>query len=419
MAAKDRFGNDIDPELSYAKGSILNQAEDQYEETLKARRIIKNRWETGGIENIFNFSGLERGFPGSYNHLKELDDEIAPAIFRDKFTSLALDHFGGNEDYHDAFLANRLTAATISTFLTLVEPGQTVIGVAPNHSHASVVRAAELAGAEFIDVHSYEEYLSTFENQNHVGLIVISRMDVTYDIFDEQEVTNVITHAKNNGKYVYMDDAGGARVAPALFDQPKSLELEVDVVSTGLDKYGVFGPRFGLMGGKKDLVSQIRSKAWKLGLEARPTFIVGAIDSLERYDPDTVKDRYEATLKVRDHLKQLIGDSCKETSSIVYVTGEEILQLALDRSEVSTTNIVPIEATGAHSMLLLRDYGIITVHFVGIPSGTPDLLLKFLSPDEIERFGGAKAFAEAIDESITELASIIGNDSEMRKLLIG
>ena len=50
---------------------------------------------------------------------------------------------------------------------------------------------------------------------------------------------------------VYVDDAGGARVGPAIFDQPRTLQLGVDVVATGLDKYGTVGPRLGVMAGEK------------------------------------------------------------------------------------------------------------------------------------------------------------------------
>ena len=55
-----------------------------------------------------------------------------------------------------------------------------------------------------------------------------------------------------------------------MLDQPRTLELGVDVGATGLDKYGVSGPRLGLLGGRRDLVDAIRARAIELGLEARP-----------------------------------------------------------------------------------------------------------------------------------------------------
>ena len=38
--------------------------------------------------------------------------------------------------------------------------------------------------------------------------------------------------------------------------------------------------------------------------------------------------------------------------------------------------MVPYEASAALSMLLLRDYGMLMVHFVGVPPGTADLLIN-------------------------------------------
>jgi hypothetical protein len=41
------------------------------------------------------------------------------------------------------------------------------------------------------------------------------------------------------------------------------------------------------------------------------------------------------------------------------------------------------------------------VHFVGVPPGTADLLIKFVPPETLERFGGAKTYAEAVDTALT------------------
>jgi hypothetical protein len=42
----------------------------------------------------------------------------------------------------------------------------------------------------------------------------------------------------------------------------------------------------------------------------------------------------------------------------------------------------------------------ITVHFAGMPPGTSSLLVEFVSPETLERFGGAEAPAKAIDSSL-------------------
>jgi len=70
-------------------------------------------------------------------------------------------------------------------------------------------------------------------------------------------------------------------------------------------------------------------------------------------------------------------------------------------------------------MLLLRDHGIHTVHFAALPPGTDALLLKFVAPETLARFGGATAFATAVDESLDELARLFGDDRMLRRLLLG
>ena len=44
----------------------------------------------------------------------------------------------------------------------------------------------------------------------------------------------------------------------------------------------------------------------------------------------------------------------------------------------------------------------LTVHFVGMPPGTADILFKFVRPETLERFGGPEKFAQAVDSAVTE-----------------
>lgn len=432
----DRFGNEIAGDVPYARGDILSSVEADYREVTKARRIIRERIEQDGHDAIFNFSGLERGLPiaspdemaesdptlaiTSLDDIEALDDELAPALYGDHFREQAVEHFGGSTPRHDVFLANRLTAATISTFLTLVASGDTVIGIAPSHSHASVVRAATQVGATLVETSSVDEFKDALDTDGDVSLVVLSRMDVTYENFEAGDVEAIIEAAKDAGITVYMDDAGGARVAPAVLNQPKSLETGVDIVGTGLDKYGVNGPRFGLLGGNAAMIERIRTTAWKFGLEARPICLIPALHSLQRYEPQEVRDAVEATKEVGTAIESLRDESIHETPTIVKLLGEDILEMALDEAGIDENDspIVPFEATAVISMLMLRDHGCVTVHFAGIPSGTGDFLLKFIPSDTLERFGGAEPFAEAIDAAISDLAALLDDPEEMRTLLL-
>ena len=81
--------------------------------------------------------------------------------------------------------------------------------------------------------------------------------------------------------------------------------------------------------------------------------------------------------------------------------------------------MVSYEASAALSMLLLRDYGMLVVHFVGVPPGTADLLVKFVPPETLERFGGAPKYAEAVNRSLTRLGELLRDPGDIGELLLG
>ena len=70
-------------------------------------------------------------------------------------------------------------------------------------------------------------------------------------------------------------------------------------------------------------------------------------------------------------------------------------------------------------MQLLRDHGLLTVHFAAVPPGTPDLLLKFVPPETLASLGGADALAAAIAESFERACAVLGSHDELRDLLYG
>ncbi|MEE8212493.1 MAG: hypothetical protein V3T85_11280, partial [Acidiferrobacterales bacterium] len=229
----------------------------------------------------------------------------------------------------------------------------------------------------------------------------------------------IVALARRAKAKVLVDDAGGARVGPAVFGQPRALELGVDVVATGLDKYGTVGPRLGLLAGTRDIVQQIRVRAIEMGLEARPMLYPAVVRSLEQYDPARVRELVATTKDIVQELRSLLGDQrVAQTPVIGQLRGEDILDMAMERAQLSRPPIVPYEATAALAMLLLRDYGILTVHFAGLPPGTSALLIKFLPPETVEHFGGARKLAQAFNDALSTLSQMIDKPGELRELLL-
>src|SRR5438105_4512872 len=121
----------------------------------------------------------------------------------------------------------------------------------------------------------------------------------------------------------------------------------------------------------------------------------------------------------REALRAVFGARLHVTPVTAQLRAEDVLALAMERAGVATPPIVPIEATAALAMLLLEDYGVLTVHFAGMPPGTSSLLLKFIPPETLERFGGADALAKAVDSSLDRLAALLRDRAALSALLLG
>ncbi len=381
-------------ELPYARGQLLRSTADDIAKLRAAWRIVARRHAEG---TLYDFTGLVRSMAPPDG---PLDDELAPALHGERLTELSLEHLGGVPGRDDVFVANRTTAGIVAAMQVLVPPGGRVVGFSAGYSHPAVRRAVALAGGELEDVRDLDAPL------DGADLLVLTRLAVTYEALTAEQIARAVELAGDLP--VFVDDAGGARVGPAVLGQPRMLELGAVAGVTGLDKYGTAGPRLGLIGGRADLVARIRARAIELGLEARPMLYPAVVASLEQYRPERVRELVATTTE----LAQALPGWAVRTPVAVKLEGEDILA-AIGAPDGS---LVPVEATAGLAMLLLRDHGILTVHFAALPPGTSALLLKFVPPETLARFGGAAAFAAAVGDSLDELARVVAAGG-LRELL--
>jgi L-seryl-tRNA(Ser) seleniumtransferase len=390
-------------ELPYARGAILRGTEDDFAKLRLAWSTVAERHADG---TLFDFTGLVRSLLPAPD-AGPFDDELAPAVHWDRLRALALEHLGGDPERDDVFVANRLTAAIFAALQVLVPRGGRVVGVSAGYSHPAVARAVRWAGGELEDG----------GDPAGADAIVLTRLAVTYDVLEPEEVERALAAARDADIPVFVDDAGGARVCPAVFGQPRTLELGAEVGATGLDKYGTLGPRLGLLAGRRELVAGVRALAIELGLEARPMLYGAVVRSLEHYRPERVRELVAATEEVGDALTDRLGGWIERTPVAVKLPGAGTLAEATRRAGLDAETLVPIEATAALAMLLLRDHGVHTVHFAALPPGTDALLLKFVPPETLARFGGAERLAAAVDESLDALAELLPARRALRRLL--
>ena len=398
--------------LPYARGQVVRDTRDDHAKLREAWRVIRTRREEG--LPVVNLTGLERAFEPEEADRGLLDDELAPAMLGERLRELALEHLGGDPDEHDAFLVNRTTAGLVSTTQVVVPTGGVVVGVSAGYSHPAVVRAVALAGGRLVDTVGADAFARALAEQARVDVVVLTRLAVTYEALAADELGAIVAAARARDAVLVVDDAGGARVGPAVLDQPRTLELGADVGVTGLDKYGVTGPRLGLLAGRRDLVDAIRARSIELGLEARPMLLPAAIRSLERYRPERVRELVATTQTLGDALEGRLGEALARTPFTLKVRGEGILAAA-----GAADGIVPVEATAALAMQLLRDHGLLTVHFAAVPPGTPDLLLKFVPPETLASLGGPDALADAIASSFERTLETVRSAHLVHVLLYG
>jgi L-seryl-tRNA(Ser) seleniumtransferase len=397
--------------LPYEPGALLRDTRDHHAKLREAWRVIRERVNDG--LPVVNLTGLERSFvPGDVDP-GLLDDELAPALLWERLRVLGLEHLGGDAAEHDVFVANRTTAALVATMQVVVPGDGVVVGVSAGYSHPAVVRAVALAGGRLVDTVGADEFVSRLAEEPQVDVVVVTRLAVTYEALDQEDLERIVTAARARGATVVADEAGGARVGPAVLGQPRMLELGVDVGVTGLDKYGVTGPRLGLVGGRRDVVDAVRARAIELGLEARPLLIPAVVRSLETYRPERVRELVAATDELGDALERRLGPVVSRTPFTIKLRGADVL------GAVAGSTAAPVEATAALAMQLLRDHGLLTVHFAAVPPGTPDLLLKFVPPETLADLGGADALAASIAESFERALAALREPDRLASLLFG
>jgi L-seryl-tRNA(Ser) seleniumtransferase len=404
--------------LPYPPGAILADTQAHLAKLAEAWRHIRRRRAAGLA--LHNATGLERGLrlPDDAGPWI-LDDEWAGALCDGEVRELGLAHLGGTPGRHDVFITNRLTAALYAAAQVTVPSGSTVVGVSPSYSHPAVVRAVRDAGARLVDTVGVEEFERALEEHGDVRVVVLTRLAVTYEALSEAELRRVVEVAHARGLLVIVDDAGGARVGPAVLGQPRTLELDVDLGATGMDKYGLAGPRVGLLGGRADLVAKARARSFELGTECRPMLYPAVARSLAGYRPERVRDLVASTRRVGEALRERLGGWVQHTPFITSLPGEAIRAELARRAGADPAGLAAIEATAALAMVLLRDHGLLTVHFAGMPPGTAALMVKFLPEATVAAIGGPQAFAAAVDESLDAAASVVTDHEAARRLLVG
>lgn len=417
----DRFGNPIDPSVRYARGSILASSVDESRRLAHGRSLIRERIAHHGAESIFVLTGNQRDFPLLAEDLGIATEEwVGAALIAPRAARLVIGHLAAPPGSGVA-LFNRASAGIIAAISALVPGGSTLLSFAPPGSgaHASVRRGARLAGARIEEVDTISGLGERLASSP--SMVVVTPVCSELGVLPSDDLLTAVEMARGRGAITFLDDAYGARLRPVLLEGPRSLESGADLAITNSDKAGLEGPRGGFMAGRDDLVLRVEARAAELGQEARTPIAMGIVRCLERWHPDALLEEARDGTTLSNEVEARFGAARVHRTALGPSIGEEdLLEVALGRAglEPSQARIVPAEASAALGMLLLEDWGILTVNVAGQPGARVSLRLKPVA-GMLERFGGANRMAEAVDAALTTLSEMIDDPEQMRRTILG
>ncbi len=383
---------------------IVNNSLDEVKKRESALKIIKEIIKDNGRDSLYDVTGLSGGFIANDDELDLLETYVGPAIFEDELQIVGKEHLGGEK----VLAVNRTSSGILASILALVNEGDHVSHfLAEFPAHPSIPRSCAIVGA------SYDEFvdIEKFTIPDNTSLVVVTGSTMDHKVIDEELFKKVIDMAHEKDIPVLVDDASGARLRTAVFNQAKATELGADLVVTSTDKL-MPGPRGGLMAGREDLIDEIKVKANQFGLEAQPPLILAMVNGIKNY---TEENLVKAISRKEDFYELLSKkyEMFEKTPTGVMVS-EDSLKNQLGKLNVET-ELSKKDCCFLWAMVLLKDFGIITIPAVGMPGASATIRIDLSTQDVIDM--DLNQLYEKIDSSFEEFLEL-SQDVEKSKELI-
>ncbi|MBO6105524.1 MAG: TIGR03576 family pyridoxal phosphate-dependent enzyme [Methanobrevibacter sp.] len=383
---------------------IVNNSLDEVKKRESALKIIKEIINDKGRDSLYDVTGLSGGFIASDEELNLLETYVGPAIFEDELQIVGRKHLGGEK----VLAVNRTSSGILASILALVNEGDHVSHfLAEFPAHPSIPRSCAIVGA------SYDEFIDIdkFTIPDNTSLVVVTGSTMDHKVIDEELFKKVIDMAHEKDIPVLVDDASGARLRTAVFNQAKATELGADLVVTSTDKL-MPGPRGGLMAGRKDLIDEIKVKANQFGLEAQPPLILAMVNGIKNYTEENLVKAISRKEEFYDLLSEKY-EMFEKTPTGVMVS-EDSLKNQIEKLNVET-ELSKKDCCFLWAMVLLKDFGIITIPAVGMPGASATIRIDLSTQDVIDM--DLNSLYEKIDDSFEEFLEL-SQDVEKSKELI-
>lgn len=415
----DRFGNEIDPGVGYARGSLLRGSADEVRRLAQAGRVAADFVAREGIDKIAICTGNLRFYPATPEDLSvNCEEWIGPGLFGEELRQAAITHLGG-QGHEAAAVVNRTSAGIVATVLAH-SAGKPVLSLvaAGDRSHASLLRGARLAGVAVREVHDLAGVQAVLAADGP-ALMVVTPVTSELSMLADDLMRDAVAAGKAAGCVTFLDDAYGARFRPVLHGGGASLSFGADLVITNADKAGLSGPRAGVLCGDPAALVPVQAKASELGMEARAPVAVGAMRSLQGFTPELLIQEAQDGQDLAAALEEVLGAERVTRSALgPKIDEQDAMEIVLGLRGRDSAAMVPAEVTAAVGMLMLRDLGIVTVNTHGQPGGRVSIRLKPTS-GAVARAGGAAAVAASLHGALREVAAHLEDPDWFAELLFG
>lgn len=343
---------------------------DEIKKREKGLSIINKKIQSNGIDSLIDLTGLAGGFDVSDEDISLLETYAGPAVFDERIQKLGIKHLGGSK----VLPLNRTTSGIAATIITLVKEATTIVHYLPKKpGHPSIPRTAELVKANYVEYSSLDE----FKVDDNTSLVFITGTTMDHEVIDVEEFKKVIQIAKDHDLLVFVDDASGARVRRAVYNQPTAIDLGADLSVTSTDKL-MEGPRGGLMAGSTDIINKIKLTVNAYGWEAQAPLVAAMVKALEKYSPDDIKEAFIQKDELYDKLIDKNLNPLKTPTGFMFK--EDEIKLQLEKMGLKSDLSSDIIAT-VYSMLLLENHNIITIPAVGMPGASKTIRLDWSAKD--------------------------------------
>ena len=383
---------------------IVNNSLDEVKKRESALKIIKEIIKDNGRDSLYDVTGLSGGFIANDDELDLLETYVGPAIFEDELQIVGKEHLGGEK----VLAVNRTSSGILASILALVNEGDHVSHfLAEFPAHPSIPRSCAIVGA------SYDEFvdIDKFTIPENTSLVVVTGSTMDHKVIDEELFKKVIDMAHEKDIPVLVDDASGARLRTAVFNQAKATELGADLVVTSTDKL-MPGPRGGLMAGRKELIDEIKVKANQFGLEAQPPLILAMVNGIKNY----TEENLIKAISRKEEFYELLSEKYEmfEKTPTGVMVSEDSLKNQLEKLNVET-ELSKKDCCFLWAMVLLKDFGIITIPAVGMPGASATIRIDLSTQDVIDM--DLNQLYEKIDNSFEKFLDL-SQDVEKSKELI-